>query len=31
MADSSEKDKVIRQIYYDADSGFGSITETYKA
>ena len=31
MTDSSEKDKVIRQIYYDADSGFGSITETYKA
>ena len=26
-----EKDKVIRQIYYDADSGFGSIAETYKA
>ena len=26
-----EKDKVIRQIYYDADNGFGSIAETYKA
>ena len=26
-----EKDKVIRQIYYDADTGFGSIAETYKA
>ena len=26
-----EKDKVIRQIYHDADSGFGSIAETYKA
>ena len=26
-----EKDKIIRQIYYDADSGFGSIAETYKA
>ena len=26
-----EKDQVIRQIYYDADSGFGSIAETYKA
>ena len=31
MTDSSEKDKVIRQIYYDADSGFGSISDTYKA
>ena len=26
-----EKDKIIRQIYYDADSGFGSIADTYKA
>ena len=26
-----EKDKIIRQIYHDADSGFGSIAETYKA
>ena len=26
-----EKDKIIRQIYYDADTGFGSIADTYKA
>ena len=26
-----EKDKVIRQIYYDTDTGFGSISDTYKA
>ena len=26
----SDKDKVIRQIYYDPDDGFGSINETYK-
>ena len=26
----SEKDKIIRQIYYDADTGFGSISETHK-
>ena len=25
-----EKEKVIRQIYYDKDTGFGSIAETYK-
>ena len=25
-----EKDKIIRQIYYDADSGFGGVSETYK-
>ena len=25
-----DKDKVIRQIYYDPDDGFGSINETYK-
>ena len=25
-----EKDKVIRQVYYDADTGFGSIAETFK-
>ena len=25
-----DKDKVIRQVYYDADTGFGSIAETYK-
>ena len=31
MTDKSEKDKIIRQIYYDADSGFGSIADTYKA
>ena len=26
----SDKDKVIRQIYYDPDGGFGSINDTYK-
>ena len=25
-----DKDKVIRQVYYDAQTGFGSIAETYK-
>ena len=25
-----DKEKVIRQIYYDKDTGFGSIAETYK-
>ena len=25
-----EKEKIIRQIYYDKDNGFGSIAETYK-
>ena len=25
-----EKEKIIRQIYYDKDTGFGSIAETYK-
>lgn len=23
-------DNIIRSVYYDADSGFGSISETYK-
>ena len=26
----SDKDKIIRQIYYDVNDGFGSINETYK-
>ena len=26
----SDKDKIIRQIYYDVDDGFGSINETYR-
>ena len=26
----SDKDKVIRHIYYDTDKGFGSINDTYK-
>ena len=26
-----EKDKIIRQIYYDVDTGFSSISDTYKA
>ena len=30
MSEKSEKDKIIRQIYYDADSGFGSISETHR-
>ena len=27
---SEDKDKVIRQVYYNSDSGFGSINDTYK-
>ena len=27
---SEDKDKIIRQIYYDRDSGFGSVSDTYK-
>lgn len=30
METQSDKDKVIRTIYYDSDSGFGSIAQTYK-
>ena len=30
MSDKETKDKIIRQIYYDVDDGFGSINETYK-
>ena len=26
----SDKDKIIRGVYYDADDGFGSLNETYK-
>ena len=29
MSNQSEKDTIIRQVYYDADTGFGSISETY--
>ena len=25
-----DKDKIIRGVYYDADTGFGSINETYQ-
>ena len=25
------KNQVVRQVYYDADTGFGSISNTYKA
>ena len=25
-----EKDKIIRGVYYDADTGFGSINDTYQ-
>ena len=28
--DKENRDKVIRQVYYDADTGFGSIAETFK-
>ena len=28
--DKENRDKVIRQVYYDADTGFGSIAETYR-
>ena len=31
MTDKSEKDKIIRQIYYDVDTGFSSVSDTYKA
>ena len=27
----ANKDAVIRQVYYDVDTGFGSISNTYKA
>ena len=30
MSNQSEKDTIIRQVYYDTDTGFGSITETYR-
>ena len=30
MTDKSDKDQVIRQVYYDVDTGFGSIAETYR-
>ena len=30
MTDKSEKDRTIRQVYYDVDTGFGSINETYQ-
>ena len=30
MSTQSNKDKIIRQIYYDSDSGFGSIAETHR-
>ena len=29
MSNQSEKDTIIRQVYYDTDTGFGSISETY--
>ena len=28
--DKEDKDKIIRGVYYDSDTGFGSIAETYK-
>ena len=30
MSTQSNKDKIIRQIYYDSDNGFGSISETHR-
>ena len=30
MSDKIEKDRVIRQVYYDVDTGFSSISDTYK-
>ena len=30
MSTQSERDKIIRQVYYDVDTGFGSISETWK-
>ena len=30
MTDKSDKDQVIRQVYYDVDTGFSSIAETYR-
>ena len=30
MSNQSEKDTIIRQVYYDAGNGFGSIAETYR-
>ena len=28
MPTQTDKDRIIRQIYYESDSGFGSIAET---
>ena len=30
MTDKSDKDQVVRQVYYAVDTGFGSIAETYR-
>ena len=30
MTDKSNQDKIIRQVYYDSDSGFGSVAETHR-
>ena len=30
MSEQQNKDRVIRQVYYDVDTGFGSINETYQ-
>ena len=30
MPTQTDKDRIIRQIYYDSDSGFGSIAETHR-
>ena len=30
MSADSEKDKIIRSVYYDSENGFGSINDTYQ-
>ena len=30
MPIQTDKDRTIRQVYYDVDTGFGSISETFK-
>ena len=30
MSEQQNKDRVIRQVYYDVDTGFGGINETYQ-
>ena len=30
MTEQQNKDNIIRQVYYDVDTGFGSIAETHR-